>query len=496
MKKIISIVLAVLMCAAVLASCGGGSETGGTTSASSDNASNTASTTTETTTTAFDPFANMETTDYNGYTFTILNGCTASWFSRNSMLSDGLSGEPINDAVFARNSRVEEEFGVKITEISDNDYVNTVKNAVASGSKDFDVATITLMSVYAVAQSGILKDMKQVENIEFTNPWWDQNAVADMSVGNRLYFCTGAADTTRLDSIRTLYFNKDLISELKLENPYRLVDDHKWTIDKYKEMAAAAVNDLNGDGIFTDADRYGIVSYTDIVGDMLIAACGETYVFKDSDDYLVAMSGNERVYDIYEKVRSIMNDDHILFNIRTVDSAYLRGMGDRVQEAMFASGQALFYSECMAWTRALRAQEADFGVLPPPMYDETQDRYYSVIINPFVFSIPNTQNDTELARTGMILEALNAASYDTVIPAYIDNTLYGKVARDADTVRMLELVFDQLRYNIHVSAIATRRGLLDTMAANKTNVSSYFTSINKVNSKTVKKINDDFRALK
>ena len=50
-----------------------------------------------------------------------------------------------------------------------------------------------------------------------------------------------------LDLIRMLeviYFNPALIDSLGLENPYDLVNDHKWTLDKMTEMAAAALSDL------------------------------------------------------------------------------------------------------------------------------------------------------------------------------------------------------------------------------------------------------------
>ena len=90
--------------------------------------------------------------------------------------------------------------------------------------------------------------------------------------------------------------------------------------------------------------------------------------------------------------------------------------------------------------------EADFGVLPPPKYDEAQDRYYSIIIDPFMQMIPITAKNAE--RTGNILDVLAAASHDTVVDAYVNVTLSGKVARDADTVRMLRLVFDDLSYSI------------------------------------------------
>ena len=155
---------------------------------------------------------------------------------------------------------------------------------------------------------------------------------------------------------------------------------------------------------------------------------------------------------MYDLVNS---PDDAVFNIQSSKhSGHLRGMGDRIQEQIFVENGALFYSECLAWSRVMREMEADFGILPPPKYDETQERHYSIIINPFMQMIPVTSEDT--GRTANVLEAFAAASHDTVVPAYIDITLTGKVARDEDTVRMLNLVFDELAYNLHFSSLSLR----------------------------------------
>ena len=51
-------------------------------------------------TTSFDPFAHLGDNDsYRGSEFCILNGCVASWFTRNSVVSEELDGDPISYAI-------------------------------------------------------------------------------------------------------------------------------------------------------------------------------------------------------------------------------------------------------------------------------------------------------------------------------------------------------------------------------------------------------------
>lgn len=48
-------------------------------------------------TTSFDPFAHLGDNDsYRGSEFCILNGCVANWFTRNSVVSEELDGDPIS----------------------------------------------------------------------------------------------------------------------------------------------------------------------------------------------------------------------------------------------------------------------------------------------------------------------------------------------------------------------------------------------------------------
>ena len=203
------------------------------------------------------------------------------------------------------------------------------------------------------------------------------------------------------------------------------------------------------------------------------------------------MTTVQKTVDVYSKIYRLLWGGSTTFDIRQPRfSQYLRGLGDRIQEQLFVEDRALFYSECMAWTRVLREMEADFGVLPPPKYDEAQDRYYSIIIDPFMQMIPITAKNAE--RTGNILDVLAAASHDTVVDAYVNVTLSGKVARDADTVRMLRLVFDDLSYSIYFAKVPTRSTIVTNMGSAKENIVSALKTTGKVANKVLKEMNEEF----
>ena len=441
----------------------------------------------------YDWTAGVAKNDYGGYEFMILNGCTASWYSYTLVTTEETTGEPVNDAVYERTQRTNEFLNVDVKENNVSDSTAELKRSVKAGGGDFDVALCTLMNSFGIAMEGNILDLNTLGGqLDLSTSWWDQNAVHDLDINGKLYFTTSDFDTTRFDSIRSLYFNKQLVTDLSLENPYDLVDDNRWTLDKFVEICALGESDLDGDGVMTDTDRYGYVTYGELAVDMLTAGAGIRYIDKDPDTgRLMDGTQGEKLVDVYAKIYDLLWTDNRIFDCRQSRySKYDRGLGDRIQEPVFTENHAIFYSECMAWTRVLREMEADFGVVPPPKFNEDQDRYYSIILNPFMQMIPITEKETE--RTCNILDVLAAASHDTVVDAYVNVTLTGKVARDPDTVRMLHLVFAELYYNLHFSNIGIRSTIQNGLTGGQENISSMIQKTAKSVNKGLEKVNAQF----
>ncbi|MBQ2725257.1 MAG: hypothetical protein IJF78_06105 [Clostridia bacterium] len=434
----------------------------------------------------------VDQNDYQGYTFTILNGCTATWYSYLNVTVEETTGEPVNDGIYERTQRVNEYLNVNIAEHQVSDSAAELRNSVKGGTDDFGVALCTLMGDFAIAQEGNVYDLNTLEGLHLDQAWWDQNANEDLSVNNKLFFTTGSFDTTRFDSIRALYFNQQLIEDYNLTNPYEMVDNNEWTIDNFAAMLEAGVHDADGDGLWTDKDKYGWITYNEIGIDMLTRGCGVNYIDKDPETgYLIDGTNGEKLIDVYTKIYDMYWGGNDVFDIRQSRfTPYLRGKGDRIIQELFMENATIFYSECMAWTRELRNMENDFGIVPPPKYDQDQERYYSIILNPFMQMIPVTVEDVN--RNANILDALNAASHDTVMEGYVNITLQGKSSRDEDTVRMLRLVFDDLSYNLHFSNITIRSTVTSGISGAKESISSDLKKSAKMLKKSFEKLNNWF----
>ena len=63
-----------------------------------------------------------------------------------------------------------------------------VKNQVTAGLHFYDIVFDTLGRAPVLASDDMLLDLNSVPNIDLSDPWWDQNAVKDLSIDGKVYF--------------------------------------------------------------------------------------------------------------------------------------------------------------------------------------------------------------------------------------------------------------------------------------------------------------------
>ena len=204
----------------------------------------------------------------------------------------------------------------------------------------------------------------------------------------------------------------------------------EWTLDKYIEMCSSVSGDLDGNGVYDENDLYGMCIWQDSMMGVINAA-GEKFCSINKDGELELTLYNEKTLDVFNKYMAYVSDRTQVYSIYHSP--------DKI-EAMFANDQVMFYTRYLCIIKKYREMETDFGVLPYPKYDESQDSYYSTIA-PYGCSficVPKVVSDVEMS--GIILEALAYESVSTVTPAYYDITLEGKMIRDDESSEMLDII--------------------------------------------------------
>ncbi|MCL2773036.1 MAG: extracellular solute-binding protein [Oscillospiraceae bacterium] len=388
---------------------------------------------------------------YDGYEFTfLLKGPNYNEWASMDIASEGENGDIINDSIYRRNTYVEDKYDVKIAWNLNNDPNTAYKKTFNAGDSTYDIFMPDLPSASQIAQQGMFYDMKKMPYTDLSAIWWDQQAVKELSIGGKLYYCTGDLSFTAIDTIWIMMFNKSLIKQYGLEDPYSVVKNGDWTYDKLEEMIKGVSKDLNNDGKIDENDLVGFVSPSDRYVRAMILSGGESFTEKTSDDYFNFKSPDSKFIEIYDRTMQFMHDNPDVLDVNNIKDQGTDYQTNKyfLAKTMFQENRVLFFSEVMQNMVRLRQMDTDFGVIPLPKYskDQTVVPHYVFVDTTTVAAVPANAPDIE--RTSTILEALTAESTYTVIPAYYDVSLKTKLARDEQSGEMMDLIRASRTYDL------------------------------------------------
>lgn len=300
-----------------------------------------------------------------------------------------------------------------------------------------------------------LVNVYEIDTFDFNKPWWNADMIKSLSIGEKLYILAGDIHLMLNEATWVMAFNKRIVNNLNFESPYDIVTSGNWTLDKQIEMSHNAVADLNGDGeMSADIDQFGGTLYINPTP-MMISA-GVDFLSKDSNNLPVYSGMTERDFSIYTK---------IVENIYSSGDYAIRGKTKGVPDNdfwtdVFKQGNALFMIEPNGSLKRLRDMEDEFGIIPFAKYDESQINYISLVAHySAVMGIPAT--NTNLNRTGVILEQLGALSHRDMRSVYFDIILTGKYSRDNESEKMLDLIFETRIFDL--MSVYRWGNLIDTL---------------------------------
>lgn len=331
----------------------------------------------------------------------------------------------INASVDERNDFLRSKYGAEIVAVQKEEaaVADELKKAIESGEEYADLISISAKKTVSLYLSGLLYDMNTLPNFNIDSEFFDKNNAKTLATNNSLYIL---ADPTNLvyNETYAMFFNRTLIESSGAENPESLVKQGKWTWDKFLEISKTAARDVynkSSADIKKDTFAYG-------------AYYGEgTYPL-----VMWTSAGNGIVGNSYKSpVGFSMSVDAIENQARNLKRYYdTKGKapfeGDEALKA-FKAGRLVFFCNKLDYLYAFRdGKEAgsNFGVLPLPKLDESQEKYHCLVGNDArVFSVPNTvskANDARKRFVSVVLSALCATGGDTVCDAYVSAhiTLY------------------------------------------------------------------------
>ena len=373
---------------------------------------------------------------------------------------ESVTGNNVSDAIFDRNNRIEDRLNVELVwngvpgnANNRTGFVRQVQAYADAGQGSADIIATYSRTAGTLAVQGLLIDLATIKDsyVDLDMPWWPSQMVDTVSFGNAqgtsYYFLTGDISTNTMQMIHLLYFNKGMVESYGLENPYQLVYEGKWTMDKMVAMTSDCYKDLDRDGTVSYADQYGFVGF-DYVAASFVSSCNLRCISKGtaSQDTLVLSPdfGSAKMARLLSKLGDWAAQDGVRIHNGSVESIDTRSQ----LSTAFKSGRALMMIGFVVNARGFsQSQNLELGLLPTPKYDESQVNYYSGMGNPYSlygifvdFDERGNKKET-LSKFTAVLECWASEGYRLTTPQVYESIFGTKYAAgQSDDTNMFEYV--------------------------------------------------------
>ena len=434
--------------------------------------------------------------DYDGYTFTFFTGSNVSTCP--FIFTADEEDNAIDEAIHIRNTTIEEMYNIEIEEIRE------IKDSTAGAgaaylaiqasydSNDalYDAAVASGYDCGTLACSGMLADLRTFGQINLNKVWWDQAANQQLTIGERTYFTAG--DISYIDDNFTyaIVFNKEMAKAHDLGDMYKLVEDGKWTYEKLYEYSKVVTSLDNIDG-YSEDDVYGFLGYVDTIW-MSFSSTGATIArIGDSGALELTLNSEKNFKTLVDWTEFGQNESFVNWQL----DAEAKKTG---WAKIYSNAQALFFGATIDGIYKLRNTDVDYGFLPWPKYDETQEKYTSGMAPNHIslFCIPNVGDDEHRERASILVEAISYCS-SIVTEGFYEKNLHGKSVRDDESNATLDIIFANKIFDLgYYYNIGTyRAGMFNRFKAGDVSYSTFYEEQYDNAMQKIKQINDLYNGL-
>lgn len=442
-----------------------------------------------------------EMLDYDSYDFTILS-CLASSIVFNDFSVENADYDVVNEAIFKRNSDAENKFNIVIVskELNGNVFsegvgTGALRQDYTAGEALYDLCGLSTWQAASCAANGYLLDLNEIPYINLGRSWWDQRTNVDLAIQGKMFFTTGDIGVTDNLGTHCILFSKGLAAEKNITDIYELVLNDKWTWDKLEEYTRTVSEDLNGDDVMDEYDRFGLLCWNSSFQASFGAARAKIADINSATGDLSLTIYSDRNTSLAARICNLCFDSKYSINSQsTLYSDRVKAVGGLI--GMFANGQGLFAAVIFRDVPKLRDMEMDFGIIPYPMFDETQGEYGGYVSATYSNMYGIELNAQDLERTGVITEYLAYVSQQYVTPAYYEHTLKGRDARDEESIRCLEIIFANRSFDAGVfyEIGGYTSNLTDMMKMLYNNFETIYKVSRKKAQTEIDKINEQYKA--
>lgn len=434
-KKWISLFLAMLLTVPTLAACGNDvSETTADTSAQAETETETAEPS------IYDGY------DYSGKALRIFSSINEFDSTNAHHLIAGTgetNGEIVNDAVFARNTAVEEGLNIKLefTPCDWNYAENTdgLTQIVLAGEDLYDVIINDVLALVNCAKAGYMRTIRE-EYLSMDSGWWYTDAMECLEVIPDVnFFLMGDFFADCLNSAHVLYYNKDVILDNYGDSGYveDLIFEGNWTIDEVMSIMETCALDVDGDGTYKEGDLMGF--YVDGLGSLapMMGSLGVEYLKKGPDGSNILDFNTEHSVKVTEKISELYNSPYFI----------TKSFGYAEERIQFFAGRntVIMGYQRLGDLQRMRDIEFDVGIAVYPKLDTAQESYRTNLHDTTeIGGVLGTVSDDNLEFIFTCLDFLSRTAAESVIPVWYEEALKVKYSSGTEEAQMIDLIRDTI----------------------------------------------------
>ncbi len=435
--------------------------------------------------------------DYGGEVINVMS-VDRDWYE-DEVYAEAPNGEVINDAVFTRNSKVEERLGVKLNNRvvkyggSNSAAVNAIEKDYNGGLNEYDIAFVNAYKACETTVNGWYRNLRGIDTIDLEKNYWFAGLNDAVSFKGAQYVASGAISLSSMRLAFATVFNKRLFDEKNIPYVYDTVRSNEWTL----EFELKLIKDLYTDKGNPDESVYGWLSSELIMSDAYWEALEIPILGRDADGgYEYAIPADRMVEGVDLLLAMFASEGTRVYPHETADGEFMTISKD------FAEGKGAIMTpiliECeREWMRNMTDK---YGIAPVPKLNVEQVDYHTHLFDQYTVvtvlaGVPEDRTD----MMGAVLEIMAYESSLNTVPAYFEITMKSKYQSDPDSWDMLDMVMDKVQVdagNVYFSLVSKPHAVLGQIVASKKNtVPNYVTSLKRNVGNSARKLNDSLDAL-
>lgn len=354
----------------------------------------------------------------------------------NTLFTPENDGSATVTARLLRNRAVEEKYNTIIMSnlcASADVMLAESKEALNAGMYYADLLAIPARNLGVFKSQNLLYNLNSLPFTDYRSPYYNLDAMKQMSGGYSIYGAAGEL-TENISDMYIIFFNKTILDRHNIVNPYLSVENGEWTWDKMREMILTVNDNINSSGNLP-LTGHASQTDTDTYIDIMFASTGQHYMETGVGKIPIVSYNTTSTTKLIETARNL------LYN----DGTYFTDNDENTAMTSFINGEVLFYIDRLSASSAFINMQESWGILPIPKLNLSQGNYYT-FYDTTVPVMAALASGVGVDKTGLLLQAMNAASYKHINDIYCTQ-LSNNVLRDNGSINMLDYIRLYPRYD-------------------------------------------------